>query len=58
LFFKFRNENELIKVLETKERQETNQEEDPEAQHTPTGEKQSEASLGSLILLPRLQVLF
>jgi hypothetical protein len=41
-----------------KKRQETNQEEDPKAQHTPPGEKQSEASIGSLILLPWLQVLF
>jgi hypothetical protein len=45
-------------MLKTRRRQETNQEGDPEAQHTPPGEKQSEASLGSLILLPRSQVLF
>jgi hypothetical protein len=29
----------LLKCFETKERQETNQEEDPEAQHTPPGGK-------------------
>jgi hypothetical protein len=45
-------------MLKTKERQEVNQDKNPVAQHNPLGEKQSEASLGSLILLQRLQVLF
>jgi hypothetical protein len=54
----FRAESELVGVLKTKERNETSQNKDPETQHTPPGEEQSEASFGSLILLPRLQLLF
>jgi hypothetical protein len=37
--FNFRTEMNLLKCFETKERQETNQEEDPEAQHIPPGGK-------------------
>jgi hypothetical protein len=56
--FNFRAECELVKALKTKGQNETSQDKDPKHNTPPWGEKQSEASFGSLILLPRLQLLF
>ena len=58
-FFIFRAECELVKTLKTKGKNETSQDKRSQnTTHPPRGEKQSEASFGSLILLSRLQLLF
>ena len=49
----------LLEHLKQRDKMKQAKTKDPKMQHTPLGgEKQSEASFGSLILLSRLQLLF
>jgi hypothetical protein len=58
VYFNFKADVSLFEHLNQKDKLKQAKTQDPKTQHTPLGEKQSEASFGSLILLYRLQLLF